>query len=177
MRDTITRSFNKIAAACTLYRDKKIVDETVLVPYLFNTVELAEKYIRKNNLITNGKLVEVVSVTKITALYGMDERDFIAKAKKVDARSKETRGTISKTVKAFTGKLLYMDEKRSVKDTPVFFLKGDKFDTVGKNNTPEGGKYICIEEVQPIDVLCVMSEEDFIANARPMIDHQHYIIK
>ena len=176
MRNTITRSFNKVAASALVYRDGKITTDTICIPYLFNTVELAEKYIRKNISI-DGKLVEVVSVEKVSTLYGMDERDFIAKAKKVDARSKETRGTISKTVKAFTGRLLYMDEKRSVKDVPVFFLKGDKLDTIGKNNTPKGGKYICIEEVQPIDVLCVMTEEEFLANARLMIDHQHYVIE
>ena len=177
MRNTITRSFNKAAASSLIYIDGKIEKRVFNVPYIFNSVELAEKYIRKHSDSYEGKLVEVISVEKVSTLYGMDERDFITKAKKVDARSKETRGTISKTVKAFTGKLLYMDEKRSVKDDPVFFLKGDKLDTVGKNNTPKGGKYICIEEVQPIDVLCVMTEEEFLANAREMVDYQHYVIK
>lgn len=177
MRNTITRSFNKSAASALVYIDSKIENKVFNIPYLFNTPVLAEKYLRKHPEEVEGKLVEVVSVEKVSTLYGMDERDFIAYAKKVDARSKETRGTISKTVKACLGKLLYMDEKRQVKDVPVFFLKGDKFDVVGKANTPKGGKYICIEEVEQVDVLCVMTEDEFIKNARPMSDHQHYIIK
>ena len=177
MRNTITRSFNKIAAACTLYRDKAIIDDTVLIPYLFNTVELAEKYIRKNNLITDGKLVEVVSVAKVSALYGMEESDFIAKAVKVDERSKETRGMISKTIVANEGTLLYMDTQRKVNEMPVIVPKGAKLDKLARSLAPNGCKGITIENIHEVSALYVMSEEDFIANARPMVDHQHYIIK
>ena len=176
MRNTITRSFNKVCASVLVYVDGKISEQKVNIPYLYNTVELAEKYIRKNvNL--DGKLVDVVSVEKVSTLYGMDEADFIKLAKPVDNRSKETRGMISKTVIGYVGTLLYMDEKRSVKEISVLIPKGAKLDKVAREVTPNGGKPITIENIKETETLFVMDEQTFIANAREMSDHQHYIVK
>ena len=177
MRNTITRTFNKIAAACLVFNNGKIVEQEIIVPAVNNTTALAEKYIRKNPDKVNGKLVDVVSVKVISTLYGMDESDFINLAKKVDERSKETRGMISKTVNGYIGTLLYMDEKRKVCDKLVTFSKGEKLKNVAADNTPKGCKPIDIENVEETSALFVMSEADFIANSREMVDHQHYKIK
>lgn len=176
MRNTITRSFNKVAASALVYRDGKITEAVFSLPYLFNTVELAEKYIRKN-VNVDGKLVDVVFVEKVSALYGMDESDFIAHATRVDERSKETRGMISKTIVAFEGTLLYMDEQRKVKEMLVLVPKGAKLDKLARSLAPNGCKGITIENVHEVSALYVMSEEDFINHAREMVDHQHYVIK
>lgn len=185
MRNTITRSFNKISATALVYVDGKVVEQVINIPYLYNTEELATKYIRRHvkngdaaelfNL--TGKLVDVINVKKLSTLYGMDEQDFIKLAKPVDERSKETRGMISKTVVGYVGTLLYMDEKRNVCNTSVLIPKGVKLDKIAKDNTPNGCYPITIENIKETETLFVMDEQTFIANAREMSDHQHYIVK
>ena len=174
MRDTITRQFVKNACVCAVYNGKDIIDEAVVIPYGFNDEKSAEKYIRKNNSV-NGKLVYVKSVNKIAALYGMSESDFVSKAKLVDARSKETRGFVSKTVKGFKGNLVYMHKATyQTGKKEVFFSENKKLDKLAKDMADNGTIGITIEDVEEVERLYVMPEADFISCARPMIDHQHY---
>ena len=98
MRNTITRSFVKLSCDCIVYKDGKTVKEIVTIPYGYNTTDSAEKYIRKN-VALDGKLVMVESVSKVSALYGMDESEFIKLAKVVTERSKETRDCINEFLK------------------------------------------------------------------------------
>lgn len=176
MRNTITRSFNNINAHILVYLGGAINEKTVLIPAMFSTVELAEKYIRKN-VNVDGKLVDVIKVEKVSALYGMDESAFIKKATLVTERSKDTRNMISKTVNGHIGTLLYMTSDRAIKECLVVIPKGAKLDKVAKENTPDGCKPITIENIKESSSLYVMSIEDFLANAKPMLDHQHYVTK
>lgn len=174
MRDTISRQFVKNACLCAVYNGKDIVDETVFIPYGFNNEKSAEKYIRNNNSV-NGKLVYVKSVEKVSALYGMSERDFVSKAKLVDARSKETRGFVSKTVKGYKGNLVYMDKATyQTGKKEVFFSENKKLDKLAKDMADDGTIGITIEDVEEVERLYVMPEADFITYARPMVDYQHY---
>lgn len=185
MRNTVSRTFTKISATALVYVDGKVAEQVINIPYLYNTEELAAKYIRRHvkngdaaelfNL--TGKLIDVVSVKKLETLYGMDEQDFIKIAKPVDERSKETRGMVSKTIVGYVGTLLYMDEKRNVCNTPVLITKGVKLDKIAKDNTPKGCYPITIENVKETETLFVVNEQTFIENAREMSDHQHYIVK
>lgn len=175
MRDTITRQFVKNLCKCAVYNGKEVIDTTVFIPYGFNDEKSAEKYIRKNSTLIDGKLVFVKSVEKIAALFGMSESDFISKGKQVDARSKETRGFVSKTVKGFKGNLVYMDKATyQTGKKEVFFSENKKLDQLAKKLADDGTIGITIESIQEVERLYVMSESDFLTYARPMVDHQHY---
>lgn len=173
MRDTITRTFLKNVCLCAVYADGKIHDESVTIPYGYNSEESAEKYIRKNVQL-NGKLASVLSVEKSETLYGMSEADFVSLAKVVDARSKETRDCITKTVVGKIGTLVYMDSERNIKEMPVRVDSKRNLDKQARELAPNGCKGITIENIKDSEALYVMDEATFIANARPMIDHQHY---
>lgn len=176
MRNTITRSFVKLSCDCIVYKDGKTAKEVVIIPYGYNTTESAENYIRKK-VALDGKLVTVESVRKVSALYGMDESDFIKLAKVVTERSKETRDCITKTVIGRVGTLVYMDEKRAILEKDVFIDPKRNLDKQARELAPKGCKGITIENIRDSEALYVLDERTFIENARPMSDHQHYIIK
>lgn len=176
MRNTITRSFVKLSCDCIVYKDGKTVKEIVTIPYGYNTTDSAEKYIRKN-VALDGKLVMVESVSKVSALYGMDESEFIKLAKVVTERSKETRDCITKTVNGRVGTLVYMDEKRAILEKDVFIDPKRNLDKQARELAPKGCKGITIENIRDSEALYVLDERTFIENARPMSDHQHYINK
>lgn len=174
MRDTITRTFMKNVCLCAVYADGKIHNESVTIPYGYNSEESAEKYIRRNVQL-NGKLASVLSVEKSESLYGMSESDFVNLAKVVDARSKGTRDCVTKTVVGKAGTLVYMDKEYNVhRDKEVFVDPKRKIDVQAKAMSPVGCIGITIENIHDTEALYVMDEATFIANARPMIDHQHY---
>lgn len=173
MRDTITRSFNENFVSILVYKDGKILDDSVIIPRGFDEPKTAEKYIRKNVQL-DGKLVDVINVEKLSALYGMSEKDFIALAKPVTERSKETRGYISKTVIAKGGTLLYMASDRSVHDMPVIVPNGMKLKNAVKELAPVGTIGIDIENLHDVETLYVMHPDDFKASAKLMTDYQHY---
>ena len=174
MRNTITRSFVKNLCKCIVYKDNKTHEETVVIPYGFNTDFSAEKYIRKNNLV-DGKLAAVIHIEKVSALYGMDESDFIKLGKRVDERTKETRNCITKTVNGLVGTLVYMDAKHNIQYMSVRVQKGVNLDKQARALAPNGCKGITIENIKEDACLYTMDEATFIKNARPMRDHQHYI--
>ena len=173
MRDTITRTFVKNVCLCAVYTDGKLHNESVTIPYGYNSEESAEKYIRKN-IQLGGKLASVIVIEKSETLYGMPEADFISLAKIVDARSKETRDFVTKTVIGKIGTLVYMDSERNIKEMSVRVDSKRNLDKQARELAPNGCKGITIENVQDSEALYVMDEATFIANARPMIDHQHY---
>lgn len=173
MRNTITRTFNKNQASVLVYVDGKVTESVCLIPAGFNTVESAEKFIRKNVQL-EGKLVTVAKVDKVSTLYGMEEDDFIKYAKQVDERSKETRGLITKTVNGLMGELVYMDKDHAIKTIPVMVKKSDKLDKVAREKAPNGCFGITLENIKEVSTLYAMSESDFIKYAREMVDYQHY---
>lgn len=175
MRNTITRSFVKNLCTCIVYKDGKTHDEALAIPYGYNDTNSAEKYIRRKVAI-DGKLVLVKSIVKASVLYGMDESQFIKLAKIVPERSKETRDFISKTVIGKVGTLVYMDKKYNVHhDKEVFVDSKRKLDVQAKELAPADCVGITIENIHDTQALYVLDEATFIANARPMSDHQHYI--
>lgn len=175
MRNTITRSFVKNACTCIVYKDGKTHDEIIVIPYGYNDTDSADKYIRRKVNI-DGKLVLVKSIEKTAALFGMDETQFIKLAKIVPERSKETRDFISKTVIGKVGTLVYMDKEYVVhRDKEVFVDVKRKLDVQAKDNAPDGCIGITIENIHDTEAIYVLDESTFIANARPMRDHQHYI--
>lgn len=177
MRNTITRSFTTCLATCKVYENGNLLDAIVALPDFCTLATTAEKYIRKNPSLISGKLVEVSKIDKETALYGMDESDFLKYAKPYEQRGKETRNMITKTVKGFIGEYLYMSTdthelcRRSVSVPTGMQGKLDKY---AKSIELENEKAITIENLKPIESLCAMSESDFRKHGKKMVDHQHY---
>lgn len=174
MRNTITRTFVKNVCTCVVYANGKMSEQLVNVPADFNTDEKAEKYIRKN-VALDGKLAAVDKIEKVEQLRGMDESKFMQLAKVVDARSKDTRDCITKNVVAHFGMLVYMDKERKLHEQLVRVNDKRNLDKQARELAPNGCKGITIENVHEQAALYVMDEETFIANSKPMIDHQHYI--
>ena len=144
--------------------------DLVMLPAAIDTAERAEKYIRKNPaLIGSAKLIDVESVERIENLVGMYVDDFIANAKPVTERSKETRGTITKTVQSCIGTALYMSAGRKIEEMTVTFPANvtNVNSYICKNYTIPG-KYIDVEDVETIDSLYSMDENTFIRLAKPM---------
>ena len=177
MRNTITRTFTTVYATCLVYEGGKIIETEIALPDSCDITGVAEKYIRKNPSVLSGKLVEVQSTRKDSVLYGMDESDFIKFATPVSARSKDTRDKITKTVNAYKGTLLYMNTvSRAVESREVSIpvdMK-NKLDKYMKTIEHENEKAIMIENLTPVAALYAMSEQDFKAHAKRMVDHQHY---
>lgn len=177
MRNTITRTFTTNFATCTVYENGKLMESVVALPDTCTLPGFAEKYIRKNPSIISGKLVEVTSVKKVSTLYGMDETDFIKFATPVEARSKDTRDKITKTVNAYKGTFLYMNAVSRAVESREISIPADmknKLDKYMKTIERENEKAIMIEDVTPVAALYAMSEHDFKAHAKRMTDHQHY---
>lgn len=177
MRNTITRTFTTNYASCIVYENGKLMDCVIALPDTCFLVGIAEKYIRKNPSIISGKLVEVKAIEKKTILYGMDENDFISAAKVYDVRGKDTRGLITKTVKGFKGDYLYMDTVTRELKSRRIYIPADmesKLDKYAKTIEADGEKAITIENLTVINTLYGMTEKEFQAMARKMIDHQHY---
>jgi len=177
MRSTITRSFSTCFANCKVYENGKLLDVIVALPDFCTIATTAEKYIRKNPGTISGKLVEVSSIDKETLLYGMDESEFIKNAKIYDVRGKDTRNLITKTVKGFVGEYLYMDSttyelKRRSVSVPADM--SEKLDKYAKSIEHPNEKAITIEKLVPVNALYGMTENEFKALARRMVDHQHY---
>lgn len=177
MRNTITRSFSTCFANCKVYNNGQLSDCVIALPDFCTIAATAEKYIRKNPGTISGKLVEVSSIKKDTVLYGMDESEFIKNAKIYDVRGKDTRNLITKTVKGFTGEYLYMDSasyelKRRVVSVPADM--SEKLDKYAKSIEQPSEKAITIEKLVPVNALYGMTESEFKALAKRMIDHQHY---
>ena len=175
MRNTITRTISKNAAAVTLYKDGKISTSVILIPNTIKTADIAERFIRKNVNLDGARLVMVEKIDVVSSLYGMDEADFISKATLVAERSKDTRNMITKTVVGKVGTLLYMTADRKVNEMSVYIPNGAKLDKLMKKSCPASCRPIDIVDIKESTALYVMSEADFIKNARPMKDHQHYI--
>ena len=176
MRNTIVRTFNTTTAHCTVYIDGAISDSLITVPSDTITTEKAEKYIRKTNSCV-GKLVSVDSLSKSSAIYGMEESDFIRLATRVTERGKATRNAITKTVCYYEADYIYMDTNTravSIRPVTVPLSAKEKLDKYGKSIEQENEKYISIENLHEVSALYAMSEGDFMRNARRMKDYQHY---
>ena len=178
MRNTITRTFTTVYADCTCYNvaEKRTYESMILIPDICTTTVGAEKYLRKT-MSGNEKLVTVNTISRFSTLYGMEESDFIKYAIPVHERNKTTRNMITKTVNALVGAYIYMDmSDRSIKErsisVPAYFA--DKLDKYAKKIEQYGEKAITIENVTTVSALYAISEADFRAHAREMIDHQHY---
>lgn len=176
MRNTITRSFIKLVASCTVYNNGKLEESEIIIPCGYNTTDAAERYIRRNNLCT-GKLVEVSKLDKVSKLLGMDESDFIRLASPVSERSKETRDAITKTINVKRGKLVYMTADRKIDEIIITIpsnLSKREMSAFIINATPKGGKPIELSDVENVPTLYALDENTFAENAREMTDHFHF---
>lgn len=176
MRNTITRTFVTVNADCLTFEDGKVMTSIVTLPATVKDVNAAEKYIRKNAM-TAGKLISVEKLSTTEQLYGMEESDFLKFAYPVASRSKETRNMISKNVETLMGTLVFMDvASREIKERQVtipanYEKRLDKYAQVIASPNEKG---ITIENVHKVASLYVISEADFIAHSKKMVDHQHY---
>lgn len=176
MRNVITRSFVKNACTCTIYKDGKLSDAVIIIPCGYNDNSTAERYIRRNNLV-DGKLVEVTKIDKLSALYGMEESDFIRLAKKVDARSKETRDSITKTVITKRATMLYMTPERKIESCEINLAVNLGKRELAKELAkllPNGCKFIDLDNMEEVETLYALDEQTFISNSRKMKDHFHF---
>ena len=176
MKNIIIRTFNNYSANCLAYVDGKVIDTIVSIPDNCVTTVAAEKYIRKTGSIT-GNLIKVDSVQKNPVTYGMLESDFIKLATPVSERGKSTRDKITKTVKAFSGTLVFMTEDRAIHERNVVVSTDNKkeLEKLAKKLVNDGEIGIIIDKLSPIESLYAMSETTFKANARLMKDYQHFI--
>lgn len=151
--------------------DKKAIsDSVVILPAAVNTVDRAEKYIRKHESLVNGqKLVSVDSVEKVENLVGMYLDTFVANADKVEERSKDTRECVTKLVTALEAVALYMDKDRKVQESIVTIPMGTpNIDTYVSKNIQFNGKFITVASTKEVSQLYAMSEAKFISLAKPM---------
>ena len=176
MRNIITRSFVKNSCTATVYKDGKLSSAVFIIPCGYNDNDSAERYIRRNMSI-DGKLVEVNAIEKLSALYGMEESEFINLATSVNERSKETRNAITKTIVTFKAKLVYMTPDRKIEDITINLPQN-----MGKKEysrfilaaTPKDCKPIELTDKEEVSTLYALDEQTFIANAREMSDHSHF---
>lgn len=178
MRNTITRTFNTVFATVLVYKDGKVNTCELALPDFCTLPVAAEKYIRRHSGIIDGNLITVDSLKTVSELFGMEESDFIKYATPVAVRGKDTRDKITKTVNAFKGTLVYMDiVTREVKTREVNVPADmkNKLDKYARTIEQDGEKAIMIENLVPIASLYAMSEQDFKAKAKRMVDHQHYV--
>lgn len=161
---------NSIACATVFDTNTRKTDEiAVIIPAAYDTSEKAEKYLRKNTNLYSGKLVMVSGVDRSERLVGMYVDDFMANAVKVDERSKETRGTVTKTIQSCIGTALYMDESRAIQEKIVTFPVGlGNIDGYIRKNYTFPGRFITVEDVETIESIYSMDESTFIALSRPM---------
>lgn len=176
MRNTITRTVSTVYADSLVFENGKVVQSMPIVPATCKDTASAEKYIRKHGLVS-GKLISVEKLSTVDQLYGMEEADFIKYAHPVAMRSKETRNMISKNVETLVGSLVYMDvATREIREREItipanYEKRLDKFAQVVANSNEKG---ITIENVHRVSALYVISESDFIAHSKKMVDHQHF---
>ena len=176
MRNTVVRTFSTTTAHCTVYIDGAISDSLITVPSDILTTDKAEKYIRKTNSCV-GKLVSVDSLSRSSAIYGMDETTFIQYATRVPERGKTTRNAITKTVCFYEADYVYMDAStRAIFTRPVTvpLSAKEKLDKYGKSIEREGEKYITFESMREVSALYAMSEGDFMRYGKRMKDYQHF---
>lgn len=149
---------------------KAISDGAVILPAAVNTVDRAEKYIRKHDALVSGhKLVSVESVEKLENLVGMYLDTFMVNADKVDERSKDTRDCITKLVTVLEAVALYMDKDRNVKECKVIVPMGTaNIDAYVAKNRQFDGKFITVASAKEVSQLYAMSEAKFISLAKPM---------
>ena len=170
-KSIISRTIIRNVAHTTTYNSAKheIDSGVVIVPANVNTCDRAEKFIRKNNSYPSDvKLVSVDAIEKIETLVGMYVDDFVANAKKVDERSKETRNAITKTVVAAECTILCMSPDRKVYETKVITPVNCNYDSYIRKNFTIDGKFIEVYSVHEISELYAMDEATFIALAKPM---------
>lgn len=176
MRNTITRTMTTVNAESLVYINGEIVSAVIAVPTTCKDTATAEKIIRKRGL-ENGKLISVEKLSTVEQLYGMEETDFIKYARPVEARSKETRNMISKNVETLVGNLVYMDvatRKISEREVTIPANYEKRLDKYAQVIAQPNEKGITIENVHKVASLYVITETDFIAHSKKMIDHQHY---
>ena len=176
MKNLIIRTFNNYMASCLAYVDGKVMVTVVSIPDNCVTTTAAEKYIRKTHSIT-GNLIQVNSVFKNPAIYGMLESDFVKFATPVNERGKATRDKITKTVKAFSGTLVYMTSDRAVHEREVVVPSDNQkeLEKLAKKLAKEGEIGIIIDRLKAIESLYAIDENTFKSNARKMKDYQHFV--
>ena len=175
MRDTITRTFSKTVANCTIYMYGKISTKNYAIPSTITDADKAKRYLEKN-VKTGEIIVKVEKLAKLDELRGMPEKLFMKLARVVSERSKETRNDITKNVIGFAGELLYMTPDYKIESMAVNYGKKEKLESVMKFYVPDGCNPIKIENVKECETLYAMDEKTFYENSRPMTDHQHYKI-
>ena len=168
----ISRTIVNNAATVNLFdkEARKAYTELVILPAAIDNAERAERYIRKNPVIVNNaKVIDVEKVERYENLVGMYVDDFIANAKPVAERNKETRGTVTKTVQSCIGTALYMAPGHKIEEMTVTFPANvTNVDSYICKNYTFPGKFIDVENIETIDSLYSMDENTFIALAKPM---------
>lgn len=167
MSKIITRTITTNSAKALVMDDKRnVIEKSYTVPANINSTDKAENYIRKHS---DDKLIMVESLSTAGKLYGMEEEKFISWANIYEERSKENRGMISKVVKTKYANCLVMEkETRKVLQTLYIADNESKARKVAKTHDVAFIEVLGYEESE--NLYC-MSIEDFIKNARPMVDH------
>lgn len=165
----ITRSFITTFGKVLVYNpEKKNLDTTEYeIDGKFDNDTIV-KALEKKGI----KALDVLSCESSEKLYGMSESEFITLGRAYSERSKETRGMISKSisVNVYTLKV-YARDSKTIEDKT---MTGNSIKEVEKN-LPSNFKLLEVVSTATVETLICMNVEDFKKNARPMVDHFHYM--
>ena len=110
---------------------------------------------------------KIKSVRYDETLYGMEESKFVTLAKKVDTRSPETRGTITKEVSSFVAACMIFDGEK-VAEKHVALPKKMNVDEANKWCRKRYDSVIKVKSVGEVTGLYYMTVDDFISNSEVM---------
>lgn len=166
----VTRTIKSYECSCLAIEKsedgkKNLVTVSVIVPAAADNTARALKAAQA----INPAIVMVESMTEKTALYGMDESDFIKYGKVAEARSKETRNTISKEVVAKLAVCTAIVNREIV--TEKHFIPNRFTDCVKATAYARkhfGQHIVTVDEIEEVKTLVYMPVDDFIARAEIM---------
>lgn len=167
---TVTRTIKSYECSCLAIEigqdgKKNLVSVSVIVPAAADNTARALKAAQ----VINPAVVMVEAMTEKTALYGMDEADFIKYGKVAEARSKETRNTISKEVVAKLAVCTAIVNREIV--TEKHFIPNRFTDCVKATAYARkhfGQHIVTVDEIEEVKTLVYMPVDDFITHAEIM---------
>lgn len=124
-------------------------------------------------LENNGfKALDILNRETAETLYGMPESSFIALGTAYAERSKENRGMVSKAISTNVyGVKVYAMDTKTIEDKTITAASVKELE----KNLPANFKLLEVVSTSTVETLVCMSVDDFKKNARPMVDHFHYM--
>lgn len=178
-KEIISRTITVNKVKFTALNDSRVLmDCESTIPARIDTVDKADKFMRKNIELPNGwKFVCVDEIFSESTLKGMYIEDFMRESVKVSERSKDTRDCITKEISAFFSRYEYADG-RNIKEAEVMIPASaaksvESADKYLRKVKTYNGKFIGTLQILESKAIYAMSEEKFNDLAKPMADRFH----